>query len=83
MPGPSAILVPGPRTPPAPSARALRKRQAAALKAAAGHRAFVSKYNEDGSPDAQRMAKSHMDAVERYEAEAKACEKALAVPAKR
>lgn len=74
------ILVPGPKKPRQPTKRELAKKQAAAMKAAAGHRAFVASHTSDAAKATgeeramhERMAKTHLEAAEGYERQAKSC----------
>jgi hypothetical protein len=80
MSGLLPILVPGPKKPHKPSKRELARKGAAAQKAADGHRAFVASHTADAGKAKtaddkdmhERMAKTHIEAAEGYEAQVKA-----------
>ena len=72
------ILIGAPKAPPKPTRRECARKEAAARHAAAGHReraavhtkASLAEKDPAERAGLERMAKAHLEAAERYEAEA-------------
>ena len=72
------ILIGAPKAPPKPTRRECARKEAAARHAAAGHReraalhavAVQGTKDKEEAAGLERMAKAHLEAAERYEAEA-------------